>query len=96
MTRRLAGKQVRGGFVGQSNKMAFLVCYARNPPEDRTENCAVYLDQTFYEIIFAHCRHLSDACTILRDIGLRSYKFPTLVVTSESLSMLGRELTRLT
>jgi hypothetical protein len=72
--------------------MAFLVCYSSFPPDDHTRNKAIYLNQGFYELIFAHCR--SDGCpyAILREIASLRYKSPTLVVSQKRLGLLAQEL----
>ena len=72
--------------------MAFLVCYSRTPPHDHTKDKAIYLNQEFYEIIFAECRRDKSDYNILSDIASLKYKSPTLVVPIENLAALMDEL----
>jgi hypothetical protein len=72
--------------------MAFLVCYSSFPPADHTRNKAIYLDQNFYELIFAHCRSDSGPYTVLRDIASLRYKSPVMAVRDDRLDLLDREL----
>jgi hypothetical protein len=78
--------------VGQKKDtpMAFLVCYSTSPPEDHPSKKAIYLDQRFYELIFA-CR---ESYVVLREIASLRYKSPTLVVKQDQLDLLDQELTR--
>lgn len=70
--------------------MAFLICYSRSLDE-HTRNKAAYLDQAFYELIFAHC--ISDRYAALREIALLRYKSPTIIVSQDRLRLLADELT---
>jgi len=72
--------------------MAFLVCFSSQPPDDHTRHKAIYLNQAFYALIFAHCR--SDDCTysVLREIASLRYKSPTMVVGQDRLGLLAQEL----
>lgn len=72
--------------------MAFLVCYSNDPPRDHTRNKAAYLDQRFYELIFAHCRSADGPYRVLRDIASLRYKSPTMVVRDERLAVLVQDL----
>ncbi len=72
--------------------MAFLVCYSQKPPDDHPSQVAIYLDQSFYEMIFSHFRSAESRYSIMRDIALLRYKSPTLVVPNTSLQSLNKEL----
>jgi hypothetical protein len=72
--------------------MAFLVCYSSSL-DDHTRSKAVYLDQAFYELIFAHC--VSDSYAALREIALLRYKSPTIIVGLDRLRLLADELAML-
>jgi hypothetical protein len=69
--------------------MAFLVCYSSSPPDDHPSKKAIYLDQRFYELIFAHRTRY----VILQEIASLRYKSPTLVVGQDQLELLDQELT---
>lgn len=75
--------------------MAFLVCYSTNPPKDHTRDRAIYLDQSFYKLIYEHCRGLEAGYATLGTIAALRYKSPTLVVNPDSLKILACELNRL-
>ena len=75
--------------------MAFLVCYSHDPPHDHPTNRAIYLDQSFYEMIFRECRRPDSDYVILKEIASLRYKSPTLVLSQESLEILQSELDRL-
>jgi hypothetical protein len=68
--------------------MAFLVCYSASPPDDHAKKKAAYLDQRFYELLFAH----RDRYVILRDIASLRYKSPTMVIRREQLVSLDQEI----
>jgi len=72
--------------------MAFLVCYSSSL-DDHTRDKAVYLDQAFYELIFAQCA--SDRYRVLREIASLRYKSPTIIVSQDRLGLLSDELTML-
>jgi hypothetical protein len=74
--------------------MAFLVCYSGSL-DDHTRNRAVYLDQTFYELIFALCREERGGYSVLREIALLRYKSPTIIVGQTRLRLLADELNTL-
>jgi hypothetical protein len=75
--------------------MAFLVCYSWSPPDDHARHPAIYLDQRFYELIYAICRSESGQYTLLREIALLQYKSPILVIEGESINELDQDLVRL-
>jgi|SRR5689334_3268928 len=75
--------------------MAFLVCYSRSAPDDHTRRKAIYLDQTFYELIFRQCMIERSHYANLSVIASLRYKSPLLVVTGENLDSLTHELTAL-
>lgn len=72
--------------------MALLVCYLRSQRLDHAHERAIYLDQTFYELIFAHCRTKGGPFAILREMALLKYKSPTLVVPTDRVTLLDQEL----
>ena len=72
--------------------MAFLVCYSSSLA-DHARKTAVYMDQRFYELIFAHCR--SGSYSVLREIASLRYKSPTIALRRERLHLLDQELTQL-
>jgi hypothetical protein len=74
--------------------MAFLVCYSGSL-EDHARNKAIYLDQAFYELIFARCRLERSGYVVLREIASPRYKSPTLIVGQERLRLLADELSML-
>lgn len=76
--------------------MAFLVCYSENPPYDHVANKAAYLDQSFYELVFSHCRDRGSEFATLGRIASLRYKSPVLVVSHEQLQTLVAELHQLT
>ena len=67
--------------------MAFLVCYSTSPSDDHPSKEAIYLDQRFYELIFAR----RESYVLLREIASLRYKSSTLVV--KQLDLLDQELT---
>lgn len=71
--------------------MAFLVCYSRSL-DDHTRDKSVYLDQAFYELIFAHCASDRGNYAALREIALLRYESPTMFVGRERLGLLADEL----
>jgi len=74
--------------------MAFLICYSGSL-DDHTRNKAVYLDQAFYELIFAHCRSERSGYGVLREIASLRYKSPTIIVGDDRLRLLPDELAML-
>lgn len=74
--------------------MAFLVCYSSSL-DDHTRDTAVYLDQAFYELIFAHCASDRGHYAALREIALLRYESPTMIVGRERLGLLVDELAML-
>ena len=74
--------------------MAFLVCYSSSL-DDHARDKAVYLDQAFYELIFAHCASDRGDYAVLREIALLRYKSPTIIVGQERLGLLADELATL-
>jgi len=72
--------------------MAFLVCYSWAPPTDHAEMKAIYLDQSFYELVFDSCRGVDSQSSILSEIAMLKYKSPALVVDGERLVLLSGEL----
>ena len=72
--------------------MAFLVRFSTLPPDDNSLTRAIYLDQQFYESIFAHCRNEAGPYQILRRIALLRYKSPSLFVVGDDLQLLDQEL----
>ena len=95
MENLLAPTRSSGAFVGYGYLMAFLVCYSRIPPEDQTDDRAIYLDQAFYKMIFDHCRDERAGFAVLKSIADLRYKSPTFVVDADSLEMLVCELNRI-
>ena len=75
--------------------MAFLVCYSDDPPRDHTVHKAAYMDQSFYELIFAYCRGKRGEFRMLGEIASLRYKSPELVVSQSQLPALAAELDRL-
>jgi hypothetical protein len=75
--------------------MAFLVCYSANPPHDHLANKAIYLDQSFYELAFLHCRGKQGSFRTLGEIASLRYKSPVFVVSHEQLPVLVNELQQL-
>jgi len=85
--------------------MALLVCYSSSPPEDHARKKALYLDQEFYELIFAHCRCDPGHYAVLREIASLRYKSPVMVVADSGskrsakslrpLRLQGKSITRL-
>jgi hypothetical protein len=61
--------------------MAFLVCFSSSLA-DHTLNKAIYLDQAFYELIYAHCRSERE-------------RYPTIIVGPDRLTSLPGELAML-
>src|SRR6185369_7176004 len=57
-----------------------------------TRHKAIYLNQRFYELVFAHCRSESGRYAVLREIASLRYKSPTLVVRQDRLGLLSTEL----
>jgi hypothetical protein len=53
------------------------------------------LNQQFYELIFRTCRSEDDQYVVLREMAQLKYKSPTVVVASDRLEQLIRELARL-
>jgi hypothetical protein len=72
--------------------MAFLVSYSRSAPDDHTRQKAIYLDQSFYELIFHHCMRKRSYYANLSAIASLRYKSPLLVVSEDNLDSLTREL----
>ena len=81
--------------LGIIARMAFLVCYS-NSIDDHTRDKAVYLDQAFYELIFAQCASDPGHYAALREIALLRYKSPTIIVGRERIGLLADELAMLT
>jgi hypothetical protein len=75
--------------------MAFLVCYSKSPPDDHAIDKAIYLDQSFYQLIFTCCRSELGGYPVLREIASLKYKSPTLVLNKEQLILLEQELINL-
>src|SRR5688572_11162529 len=67
------------GSLSIIERMAFLVCYSSSL-DDHTRNTAIYLDQAFYELIFAHCASDPGRYAVLRKIALLRYKSPTIMI----------------
>ena len=82
------------GSLGIIERMAFLVCYSSSL-DDHTRNTAIYLDQAFYELIFAHCASDPGRYAVLRKIALLRYKSPTIMIGEDRLELLARELAML-
>ena len=72
--------------------MAFLVFYSRSPPDEHTQDKAIYLDQRFYKLIFRYCRSDHEPYTVLCEIATLRYKSPTLVVVADRIDVLDQEL----
>jgi hypothetical protein len=72
--------------------MAFLVCYSRSAPDDHCGQTAIYLDQSFYEIVFRHCLAERSVYAVLSVVASLRYKSPLLVVAGDDLDTLVREL----
>jgi hypothetical protein len=75
--------------------MAFLVCCSENPPHDHVANKAIYLDQSFYELVFSRCHGEQGSFRTLGQIASLGYKSPVFVVSREQLPALVSELQQL-
>jgi hypothetical protein len=74
--------------------MAFLVCFSSSLA-DHTLNKAIYLDQAFYELIYAHCRSERERYPLLGEIASLRYKSSTIIVGPDRLTSLPGELAML-
>ena len=75
--------------------MVFLVCYSKNPPHDHAADKAAYLDQSFYELIYTHCRGRGSKFETLGEIASLRYKSPEFAISYDQLPALNAELERL-
>jgi hypothetical protein len=75
--------------------MAFLVCYSRSAPGDHGRQQAIYLNQTFYELLFSNCLTNRSDYAVLSVVASLRYKSPLLVVEDDDLSRLVQEVTHL-
>lgn len=75
--------------------MAFLVCYSRSPPDDHARQKAIYLEQSFYEVVFTQCLEDRSHYANLSVIASLRYKSPLVVVAGDNLDALVAELTEL-
>ncbi len=75
--------------------MAFVVCYSRPAPEGYSRLLAIYLDQSFYELIFQHCLDERSYYAVLSVVASLRYKSPTLVISGSELQILVQEVLNL-
>ena len=74
--------------------MAFLVCYSE-ALADHTNNKAIYLDQSFYELIFKRCRSSEAEFSVLSLIANLRYKSPAILISAGQITQLSNDLKRL-
>ena len=74
--------------------MAFLVCYSETLA-DHAINKAIYLDHSFYKLIFKHCRSSEAEFSVLSSIANLRYKSPSILISAGQTNQLSNELKRL-
>ena len=71
--------------------MAFVVCYSQCL-EDHIKRPAIYLEQTFYSLIFRVCRSDVSTFPLFSEMASLRYKSPTIIIPSSRLPSLHDEL----
>ena len=74
--------------------MAFLVCYSETLA-DHANNKAIYLEQSFYELIFKRCRSSEAEYPVLSVILNLRYKSPAILISAGQITQLSNDLKRL-
>ena len=72
--------------------MAFLVCYSNSIDDHTARDKAVYVDHSFYKLIFRNCRRETSGYNVLRRIANLRYKGPAILIATEQLTTLVSEL----
>ena len=71
--------------------MALAVCYSHRL-EDHLQRHAIYLEQTFYVLIFRVCRADTTTFPLLAEIASLRYKSPDMIVDPSRIASLHNEL----